>query len=237
MCKVAATILTYQAITHNIRTIKIFVFETWKGNYWNKAIWKILHYNSHSMVEYLQSRCKSHQNSRVFKELKQQIPSAYNSMNKNTFLNSAYYTEFSKVLTSKFGVPSYTVEGRHNLFTTTTFLADVLSIRLPQVVEGNTSSFDSSLSSLTIQCDFKSDESLEMICSSVSTAPFSSFSIVSGGNSWAVATSGSTSKSTVVINAHHIEVRAWREALVSSSILAANATTSKKITMITKQIL
>lgn len=33
MCKVAATILTYQAVTHTTPELfKIFVFETWKGN-------------------------------------------------------------------------------------------------------------------------------------------------------------------------------------------------------------
>lgn len=64
----------------------------------------------HSIVEYLQSRCKSHQNSRVFKELKQQTPSAYNSINHNTFKNSAYLNEeFSKVLADKFGISSYIV--------------------------------------------------------------------------------------------------------------------------------
>ena len=63
---------------------------------------------NYSIVEYSQSRCKSHQNSRVFKELKQQTPSAYNSINHYTFKNSANLkTEFSKVLIDKFGISSY----------------------------------------------------------------------------------------------------------------------------------
>lgn len=141
--------------------------------------------------------------------------------------NSASYdAEVSKVL-SKFGVPSYTDEGRHNLLTMT-LLVDVLSTELPLVVESTLFSHVSSLPSVATQSILRSDESLDMICSSVSTAPFSSLSTLSGGNNWAVATSGSTSNRTVVINAHHIEVRAWREAFVSSKILAAKATTSKK---------